>query len=142
MEENKQQKNIETIREILQDEVEGRVQAALDKMDPDYKMTWVYRRRDGALFPSEKINRKEQLEDTYKIQGREYKINRILADDNTVMAEMSESYPDPKTGKIYLTPMMMVWEFENGKIRRGRHYCDPQLSYENLTEDQINSLYK
>jgi ketosteroid isomerase-like protein len=141
MKKDNQQKNIDTVREILRDEVEGRVQSALDNMSDEYKMTWVYKRRDGVLFPSEKINKNEQLENVYKIQGREYRINHILADDNVVMAEMSESYPDPKTGKIYRTPMMMVWEFENGKIKCGRHYCDPQLSYENLSEDQINSLY-
>ncbi len=45
------------------------------------------------------------------------------------MAEMIESYPDPKTKKVYKTPMVIVWEFKNGKIFKGRHYCDPQVSY-------------
>lgn len=136
------QKNIEIIKEILKDEIEGNIQAALEKMHDDYKMTWVYKRRDGILFPNAKVNKKQQLEDVYVIKGREYRINHIIAEGETVMAELTESYPDPETGQMYRTPMVIVWEFENGKIKRGRHYCDPQLSYENLSNEQIDGIYE
>lgn len=141
MEKSNAQKNIELLKEILEDEIQGRVSAALSKMDDDYKMTWVYKRKE-TLFPSEKANKSQDISEVYKIEGREYRINHILADENTVMAEMTESYPDPKTGKVYRTPMAMVWEIKNGKILRGRHYCDPQLSYLDLTNEDIDNLYK
>lgn len=31
---------------------------------------------------------------------------------------------------------------EDGKIKRGRHYCDPQLSHEDLTQESIEGAYK
>lgn len=134
-------KNIELLKEILADEIAGRIQSALDKMHHEYKMTWAEKRGD-ILFPYESINKPEQLKDVYCIKGREYRINHILADENTVMAEITESYPDPETGKVYRTPMAMVWELKDGKIFRGRHYCDPQLSYLDLKNEDIDDLYR
>jgi len=31
---------------------------------------------------------------------------------------------------------VIVWEFEDGKIKTGRHYGDPQLSYLELTKNR------
>ena len=45
------QKNIETIRQVLEDEIRGDISSALEKMTNDYSMTWVYKRKDGILFP-------------------------------------------------------------------------------------------
>lgn len=42
--------NIQTILHILQDEANGDVRAALNKMAKDYRMTWVYKSKD-ELFP-------------------------------------------------------------------------------------------
>lgn len=105
-------------------------------------MTWVRKTKEGVLFPTEKISAGDDLEDAYVIKGRKYRINHILADENTVMAEITESYPDPETGKIYRTPIAFVWEFEGGKIKNGRHYCEHQLSFEDLSEEDIDRLYK
>ncbi|MEK7185295.1 MAG: nuclear transport factor 2 family protein [Patescibacteria group bacterium] len=138
------QKNIETIRQILEDEIRGDISSALEKMADDYSMTWVYKRKDGTLFPeitSEQV--RSAMKDVYVIKNREYKIHHIIAENDVVMAELVESYPDPeKSGVMYRTPMVIVWEFENSKIRRGRHYCDPQLSYLNLSEEEIGGIYK
>ena len=107
-------------------------------------MTWVYKRRDGVLFPridSAKI--RKELEDVYTIKGRHYDIKHLLSQNNVVMIEMIESYPDPKIPKkVYRTPLVLVLEFKDGKIFKGRHYCDPQLSYELLTEKKVNEIYK
>jgi len=133
-----EKKNIDTIRKILMDEIKGQIQNALDKMDKNYKMTWVYKApKTGEVFPSEKINEGKELEDVYIIKGREYYINHIIASGDVVMAEMTEIYPDIKTGKIYSTPMAIVWEFKDGKIIRGRHYCDPQISYLGIPKEEI-----
>ena len=138
------QKNIETIREILEDEIRGDISSALKKMTDDYSMTWVYKRKDGKLFPtvtSEDV--RAAMKDVYVIKGREYKIRHIIAQDNVVMAELVESYPDENNPEIvYRTPVVIVWEFENGKIKTGRHYCDPQLSYMNLSEEDVKGIYR
>jgi len=138
------QKNIETIREILEDEIRGDISSALKKMTNDYSMTWVYKRKDGKLFPtitSEDV--RAAMKDIYVIKGREYNIRHIIAQDNVVMAELVESYPDEKNPEIvYRTPVVIVWEFENGKIKTGRHYCDPQLSYMNLSEEDVRRIYR
>lgn len=78
----------------------------------------------------------------YKIKGRQYDIKNIAEGDNVVMVEMVESYPNPKTKKVYRTPLIIVLEMKNGKIRTGRHYCDPDVSYLNLNKTQIAKAYK
>jgi len=139
---NKQsQKNKEVILKTLIYEINGDIDAVLKHLHKDYSMTWVYIRKDGILFPSETL-RDIHLEEVYKIKGRKYEIKHIIAEGNVVMAELIESYPDPKTKVVYRTPMVIVWEFKNGKIKRGRHYCDPKLSYENLTEKKVGKIYK
>jgi ketosteroid isomerase-like protein len=139
-----EQKNIETIHQILEDEIKGDISAAIKKMSDDYSMTWVYKRKDGVLFPT--ITSKQihsAMKDVYVIKDRQYKIRHIVAENDVVMAELVESYPDPKkTDFMYRTPMVIVWEFENGKIKRGRHYCDPQLSYMNLSENDISKIHR
>ena len=55
---------------------------------------------------------------------------------------MIESYPDPKTKKVYRTPLVIVLEMKNGKIRTGRHYNDPDLSYMYLTKRQVEKVFK
>ncbi len=140
-----EQDNINTIRQILDDEIRGDIASALSKMSDKYSMTWVYKRRDGILFPSVGMQQvKDAMKEVYVVEGRQYDIKHILAQDRVVMAELIESYPDPKKiGVYYRTPMVIVWEFDDeGKIKTGRHYCDPQLSYENLSEEQLKGIYK
>jgi ketosteroid isomerase-like protein len=137
-------KNIETVLAVLQDEIEGNVRAALDKLTEDYTMTWVYKApKTGELFPRTTKTTKEELGEVYNIKDREYDIRHIAeGDDATIFVEMIESYPDPETGKVYRTPLVLVLEMKNGKIRSGRHYCDPNLSYLNLPEEKMKDIYK
>lgn len=139
-----EQKNIATIHAILEDEVRGDVAAALDKMTADYSMTWVLKKKNGALFPTVTgATIRESMKEAYEIKGREYKIQNIVAQGNVVIAEMIESYPDPeKPNMVYRTPQVIVWEFEGGKIKTGRHYCDPHVSYLGLSEEEIKKIYK
>lgn len=135
-------KNIQIVREILQNEIEGDAAAALQKMTDDYSMTWVYQSKSGELFPRTGENIKEELDDVYDIKNRKYDIKNITENNNVVMVELIESYPDPESGKIYRTPLVLVLEMRDGKIKKGRHYCDPRLSYLDLPEDQINKIYE
>src|SRR5690606_20786265 len=83
--------NIETIRQILQDEINGDIQSALQKMTDDYSMTWVYKRKDGTLFPvvtAEQV--RAAMKEVYTIQGRRYDIRHIIANADVVMAELVE----------------------------------------------------
>ncbi len=134
-------KNVATVLEILHDEVCGDARAALKKMTADYTMTWMY---NGAttLFPHVKVDAAQGLDDAYKIKGRQYEIKNIAEGKNVVMIEMIESYPDSKTKKVYRTPLVIVLEMKGLKIRTGRHYCDPRISYLHLEKNKIKKAFK
>jgi len=130
------------VLEILQNEIDGDASSALKKITKDYSMTWVYKVKKGKLFPTTGKNIKKELEDVYPIKGREYDIKNIAEDDDVIMLELVESYPDSKTKKVYRTPLVIVLELKNGKIRTGRHYLDPTISRKYLTKAQVNKAYK
>lgn len=134
-------KNIQTVIDILQDEVRGDTRSALRKMSPAYTMTWVYETPQGKLFPRVKVSRGADLDDAYVIRGRQYEVIHISENQDTVMVELIESYPDPETRKIYRTPLVLVLEMKKGRIETGRHYCDPRLSYRHLTPTQIRKAF-
>ncbi len=135
-------KNIEVVLEILKNEVDGDWSAALEKMSPEYSMTWMYKGKT-ELFPQSKKDIEAELkEDIYPIKRRKYEIKNIAEGENVVMVELIESYPDPKSPKLYQTPLVLVLEIKEGMIRTGRHYCDPKLSHEELSEKTIADAYK
>ena len=134
-------KNLDTVLAILKNEADGDVSAALEKMTSDYSMTWMYRGK-YALFPASQVNVKKELKEIYPIRGRKYRIKNTAEGENVVMIELIESYPDPTTGKLHQTPLVLVLEMEDGKIKTGRHYCDPKLSHEDLSEEQLGQGYR
>lgn len=134
-------KSIKLVLDILKDEIKGDINSALKKMAPGYSMTWVYQGRK-ELFPRTKPIIKKEMEKVYPIKGRKYDIKNIAEGKNVVMVEMVESYPDPETKKVYRTPLVIVLEIIKGKIKKGRHYCDPRLSYMYLSEKQISKIFK
>lgn len=136
-------KDVQTVLDILQDEVTGDVDSALKKMTQDYSMTWVDSGIKGKkLFPTTTNDLKGELDEVYPIKGRQYDIKNIAEGNDLVMVELVESYPDPETKKVYRTPLVLVLEMENGKIKTGRHYLDPRLSGKYLTKLQVNKAYK
>ena len=134
-------KNIKTVLEILRNEVNGDVKSTMKKLTDDYSMTWMYK-SNTVLFPKTKKNLQAELDEVYPVKGREYDIVNIAEGKNLVMLELTESYPAPKTKKIYRTPMVIVLEMKNGKIKTGRHYCDPRLSFMDLKKQQIKKALK
>lgn len=136
-------KNIKTALDVLQDEIRGDWKNALKKLHKDYSMTWVYKAvKTGKLFPTTGNAVKEELKGVYLIKGRKYNIKSIAEGRNTVIIELIESYPDPKTKKVYRTPLVLVLKFKGGKIITGRHYCDPQISYLHLSKKEVGKIYK
>ncbi|MEK7610663.1 MAG: hypothetical protein AAB468_02840, partial [Patescibacteria group bacterium] len=73
----------------------------------------------------------------YEIKGRKYDIKNIAETEKVVFVELIEPHPDPETKEVYRTPLVLVLEFQDDKILRGRHYCDPKISHLHLTEKQI-----
>lgn len=138
---SKYSKNIQTIISILNDEVRGDTASALKKMSKGYSMTWVYKSTD-TLFPSVAVDVQKEMKEAYVIKGRKYEIKNIAEGKDVVMVELIESYPDPKTKKIYRTPLVLVLEMKDKKIQKGRHYCDPSLSYLHLSPQQITKAYR
>lgn len=136
-------KNIKIALDILSDEINGDVKSALKKMDKDYSMTWVYKNKKGILFPFiTSKNIENDLKDVYVFPKRKYDIKNICSSKNCVMIEMIESYYDPKEKKTYRTPQVIVLEYKNGKIKTGRHYCDPDISYLHLSEKTLKRVYR
>ena len=135
-------KQVQLVLDILKDEATGDVKAALEKMTDDYTMTWMYQTRDESLFPTSEKNPEPEMDEIYDIKGREYDIRNIAEGENVVMIEMIESYPDPETGQMYRTPQVIVLELKDDKIRTGRHYTDPRLSFKELSKEQINGALR
>lgn len=129
---------IDIALKLLKYEASGDVKNAADKMDLDnYSMTWMYKSKD-TLFPSVSGKAvRAAMDEVYEIQGRKYEILNTAQHENVVFVEMIESYPSEEAGKEYRTPVTLVLEFKDGKVVRGRHYCDPQLSYEYLEAETI-----
>lgn len=135
--------NIQTVLDILQDEVNGDIPSALKKMTKDYTMTWVdLGIRGTELFPTTSKNVQSDMQQAYVLRGREYDIKNIAEGDDVVFVELIESYPDPKTKKVYRTPLVLVLEMKNGKIRTGRHYLDPRISGKHLSKARLKKAYK
>lgn len=136
-------RQVQTVLDILQDEVNGDIKSALTKMAPDYTMTWMDASPDGkSLFPTTKPDIADDMQEAYVIRGREYDIRNISESGDTVMIELIESYPNQKTGDVYRTPLVLVLEFKDGKIRTGRHYLDPTISRRFLSKEDIENAYK
>lgn len=126
--------------DILEDEKRGDTKSALLKMHPEYSMTWVYKSKN-TLFPRVNVNKSTDIQDVYTIKDREYDIKNIVSKDNIVIVEMVESYTDPETNQIYRTPEVIVLEIKDGKILRGRHYCDPAVSHLHLEKEEISKIF-
>ena len=138
---SKKSSNVKTVLGILSNEANGDVASALKKMSKDYSMTWVYQSRK-TLFPSVRPDFKRDMSEAYSIKGREYDIRNIAEGEGVVMVELVESYPDPTTKKTHRTPLVLVLEMKNGKIKTGRHYCDPSLSHLRLSKEAVSKVYK
>lgn len=132
--------NIQLAIDILKNEVDGDTAAALTKMDKDYSMTWVYKKRE-TLFPKSKPDFSAEVKEVYKIKGRKYEIKNIAEGENTVMIELIESYPEGDSKEVYRTPLVIVMEIKDGKILRGRHYCDPDISWLKLPKEEVEKAF-
>lgn len=134
-------KNVGMVLEVLKDEIRGDVVSALKKLTKDYSMTWVHKTKK-KIFPSTKNDIQAEMGEAYPIKGRQYDIKNIAEGKDVVMIELVESYPDPKTGKVYRTPLVLVLEMKQGKIRTGRHYCDPAVSFLHLSKAEVGKAFK
>lgn len=139
--------NIEIALEVLKDEVSGNVKSALEKTDEDFSVTYMYKNRKGKIFPSEKISDTDfDIEDVYSIADRSYEVKNYaennMGEYDVVFVEFIERYTDPETKQYHQTPITIVLQMKDGKIVTNRHYCDNDISFENLTKDQIEEAYK
>jgi ketosteroid isomerase-like protein len=134
-------KNLKIVLEILKNEVDGDVKSALEKMGAEYTMTWMYKGKQ-ELFPSSSVDFESEMKEIYPIKGRSYEIKNTAEGEDVVMVELIERYPDPETGTIHQTPLVLVLEMRDRKIKKGRHYCDPAISYEDLSPESIDNAYR
>ena len=139
----KRSQNVQTALDILQDEVRGKIASAREKMTDDYTMTWMDKDGTGTIFPSTSIGPSdEEMEEAYQMQDRSYTVKNITENGNVVMLELIEQYTDPHSNETYRTPLVLVLEFEQGKIKRGRHYCDNDVSLSQPSEQTLQDAYQ
>lgn len=81
---------------------------------------------NGMTFPvfaggDEPVN----LEEAYEVEGREFHIWNIAANEKTqtVFIELAEI--EPRGNRKVVWPYVLVCKIENGRIKRSRHYGDP-----------------
>lgn len=140
---SKEEKNIKVALKLLDDERLGRVAEALEKLHDQYSMTWVYQSNSGEFFPRHDGKQKDDFDEIYEIQDRQYDIKNVSATGDVVFLELVESYPEAgETGRRYNTPEVIVLEFKDGKVRKGRHYCDPKVSYACLSNEQVSQIFQ
>ncbi len=131
------------IIKLLQLEADGNSEEAMNYLSDNYKMTWMYKTK-SKTFPQVRVDKdfKNKMEEVYSYTEREYKIYSILENDNIVTAEIVESYFDKSKNKKHVTPIAFVWTFDkDGKVETGKHYCDPDISYESLEDYDFDALY-
>ena len=142
----KKSNNIELVFEILRNEVNGNVKSAQKKMHDDFTVTYMYKNKKSELFPSFSKPSDFDLSEIYKIKDKSYEIKNYAENNfdkyDVVFVELIERYTDPKTGKKYQTPIVIVLEIEDGKIKTNRHYCGNDLSFEDISAETINSAFK
>lgn len=111
----------------------------LKVMDKEFAVTDMIMTAKGN-FPRLKGKKlRNCMQEAFKIKARHFVFHTVLADTTTqtVIVEFTESYPDPKTKKIFRTPQVAICQFKNGKLYRTRHYMDPRLSFEYLEMFEI-----
>ncbi|MCI0619566.1 nuclear transport factor 2 family protein [Candidatus Wolfebacteria bacterium] len=136
----REDKNITIVLEILKDQAEGNVENALQKMTPDYLMTWVEKRGE-ELFPHTGTDFADEMRKLYRTYDYRFDVKNITGADDAVMVELIETVADKKTGKTWCTPLVLVFEMEDGRVKTGRHYLDPTLSRQELLLEEIEKAF-
>jgi ketosteroid isomerase-like protein len=129
----------------LELEKNGQIEDALKYIAYDYLMTWMYySAKIDTIFPTSSRNAidfMDNLAEVYQIKGRSYEIKNIAGTSDVVMIELVESYEPSPGAPAFRTPLVLVLEFSEGKVRRGRHYCDPAISHLHLSQAAIDKAF-
>ncbi len=119
------------------------VTRGLELVADDFKATEMSMgNRGNVLFPYVSAGTaRKSIGEVYQIKDRKYQFVNAMADESkqTVMIEFVESYPNPKTGQLYLTPQVAVCEVRDNKIYRTRHYNDPRVPFSDVTQQDVDS---
>lgn len=133
------------VTESFEAEKDNNIEKNQTLLHAEFKMIDMVISEKSQLFPSlQGADLQKQIEVAFPIEGRKFIFKSILADEaeQKVIVEFIESYPDPKTKKIYRTPQIAVCEIKDGLIYRTRHYMDPRLSHKNLSSEDIKKCFK
>ena len=114
-------------------------------LHPNFKMVDMVLSSDLKPFPSlEGEELEKQIQLAFPIKGRQFVFHTVIADEDSqkVIIEFTESYPDPKSKKVYRTPQIAVCEIKDGKIYRTRHYMDPRISHKNISSEDLEDCFR
>ncbi len=77
------------------------------------------------------------LEDAYKVDGREFHVWNAAANEETQTVFIELVEVEPKDGVKRVWPYVLVAKIEDGKIKRSRHYGDPATLKVGVTVEQV-----
>jgi ketosteroid isomerase-like protein len=138
------EKLIELVLTSYQAEKEGDVNENKKLLHENFEVVDMVYETEAAFFPRLQGEQLDALmTSAFKIKGRQFEFKTVIADEQQqkVVVEFVESFPDPKTGNIYRTPQVSICIVRDGKIFRTRHYMDPRLSFAFLSTETIENAF-
>lgn len=96
---------------------------------------------NDELFPAFFLKDKPGLiEKVYAVKGREFYVWNVAANENTQTVFIELAEVEPMSGRKQVWPYVLVCQIENGKIRRTRHYGDPNIIKKDVSVDMIQQV--
>lgn len=79
------------------------------------------------------------IKEAYAVKGREFHVWNVAANEETqtVFIELAEVEPTKDSERVW--PYVLVCQIENGKIKRSRHYGDPETLKQDISVEQVRS---
>lgn len=153
---NSQRSNIDIVRGIYQSVEQGGLDGVVSALAED--VVWI--EPEGGMYGGTYHGPDEVVENLFTEFGDEWdefsiEVDRLIADDNTVVALVTHRGTHGETGQYFEAPMADSWDISNGRVVRLQHYVG-NISYVNeriddsldgstegnraLVRDSINAL--
>ena len=132
---------IEAIHHSFEAERLNDIEGGLALLAPDFKRVSMLVSGD-VVFPTLQGDAiTDAMKRAYAVLGREFHIISTAANEmtQTVFVELIEV--EPRTDSTVVWPYVLVCVFEDGRIKRTRHYGDPSILERHLTVDDVKPTY-
>lgn len=132
---------IEAIHRSFKAERLNDIEDGLTLLAPDFKRVSMLVSGDVAFPTLQGDAITDAMKRAYAVVGREFHIISIAANEmtQTVFVELIEV--EPRKDSTAVWPYVLVCIFEDGRIKRTRHYGDPSILEQSLAVDDVKSAY-